>query len=77
MQELSRTEGYSLSVLAAACLAVLVNTWQNDGEPLFASLAISGIAFAFAYALIRWSGEVFMKRGFKGRDLSKKNAVEM
>lgn len=77
MQPLSRTEGYSLSTLVAACLAVLVNTWNNDGEPLFASLAISGIAFAFSYCLIRWTGDVFMQRGYKGRDLSKKHLLEM
>ncbi|KAK0266314.1 tunicamycin resistance protein [Friedmanniomyces endolithicus] len=67
MQDLTRTE----------TLAILVNAWRSDGEPLFASLAISGIAFAFTYALIRWTGEVFIKRGYKGRDMSKKNAVEM
>lgn len=77
MQELSRTETYSLSVLSVACLAVLVNAWRRDGEPLFASIAISGIAFAFTYCLIRWTGDVFIKRGYKGRDLSKKNPVEM
>ncbi|KAK5700380.1 tunicamycin resistance protein [Elasticomyces elasticus] len=77
MQDLSRTETYSLGGVAAICFAILVNAWQSDGEPLFASLAISGIAFAFTYALIRWTGDVFIKRGYKGRDLSKKNAVEI
>lgn len=66
-----------MSVLSVACLAVLVNAWRRDGEPLFASIAISGIAFAFTYCLIRWTGDVFIKRGYKGRDLSKKNPVEM
>jgi len=77
MQELSRTEGYLLSVLSAACLAVLVNAWKSDGEPLYASMAISGIGFAFTYALIRWTGELFIKRGYKGRDMSKKTPTEM
>jgi UDP-N-acetylglucosamine--dolichyl-phosphate N-acetylglucosaminephosphotransferase len=77
MQELTKTETYSLSVLSVACLAVLVNAWKSDGEPLFASLAISGISFAFTYALIRWTGDVFITRGYKGRDMSKKNPTEM
>ena len=77
MQDLTRAETYTLSGLSLASLAILVNAWRSDGEPLFASVAISGLAFAFTYALIRWTGEVFVKRGYKGRDLSKKNAVEM
>ncbi len=77
MQDLTRPETYALTGLSLASLAILVNAWRRDGEPLFASVAISGIAFAFTYALIRWTGEVFVKRGYKGRDLSKKNAVEM
>jgi len=77
MNDLSSTEAYSLSGTTLVCLAILVNAWKSDGEPLFASLAISGIAFAFTYALIRWTGDVFIQRGYKGRDLSKKNAVEM
>jgi len=77
MQDLTRAETYTLSGLSLASLAILINAWRSDGEPLFASLAISGLAFAFTYALIRWTGEVFIKRGYKGRDMSKKNAVEM
>lgn len=77
MQPLSGTETYSLSAVSIVCLAVLYNAWTTDGEPLFASLAISGIAFAFSYCVIRWTGDVFLKRGYKGRDMSKKNPVEM
>ena len=77
MQDLSSTETYSLSILSIACIAVLINAWRSDGEPLFASLAISGVAFAFAYALIRWTGDLFMKRGYKGMDMSKKSPIEM
>lgn len=77
MRDLSRTETWSLVLLSGTCLSVLVNAWRSDGEPLFASLAISGLAFAFAYALITWTAETFIRRGYKGRDLSKKNAVEM
>lgn len=77
MQGLSSTETSSLGLLSIVCISVLVNAWRSDGEPLFASLAISGLAFAFAYAVIQWTGDVFMRRGFKGKDLSKKNPVEM
>jgi UDP-N-acetylglucosamine--dolichyl-phosphate N-acetylglucosaminephosphotransferase len=77
MQPLSNTETYSLSVLSIACISVLVNAWRSDGEPLFASLAIAGVAFAFTYALIPWTGDVFIKRGYKGKDLSKKNPIEL
>jgi UDP-N-acetylglucosamine--dolichyl-phosphate N-acetylglucosaminephosphotransferase len=77
MRELTATEVYSLSILSAICFAILVNAWKSDGEPLFSSLAISGLAFAFSYALILWTGDVFIKRGYKGRDMSKRNPVEM
>ena len=77
MQALTSTETYSLSVLSITCISVLINAWRSDGEPLFASLAIAGVAFAFTYALIPWTGDVFMRRGFKGKDLSKKNPIEL
>lgn len=77
MLALTSTETYSLSVLSIACIAVLVNAWRSDGEPLFASLAISGVAFAFSYALIPWTGDVFIRRGYKGKDLSKRNPTEL
>jgi UDP-N-acetylglucosamine--dolichyl-phosphate N-acetylglucosaminephosphotransferase len=77
MQALTSTEAYSLIVLSIACISVLVNAWRSDGEPLFASLAISGVAFAFSYALIPWTGDVFMRRGYKGKDLSKRNPTEL
>lgn len=77
MQDLTATEGYSLSALSVTCLAILYSAFQSNGEPLYASLAIGGLAFAFAYALVQWTGDVFIKRGYKGRDMSKKNATEM
>lgn len=72
---LTRTEIYSLAILSGACLSILINAWKSDGEPLFSSLAISGLAFAFSYALVSWTGDVFIQRGYKGRDMSKKNPV--
>ena len=74
---LSRTEQFSLISLSAACIAILANTFQGDGAPLAASLAFSGIAFAATYSMIRWLGEVFMRAGLKGKDMSKVRKVEM
>ncbi|KAK0718110.1 glycosyl transferase family 4-domain-containing protein [Lasiosphaeria miniovina] len=74
---LSRTETLSLLSLTAACVAVLANTFQGDGEPLIASLALSGVAFSATFALIRWLGPTFMAAGLKGVDMSKHNKREL
>ncbi|KAI1377498.1 glycosyl transferase family 4-domain-containing protein [Hypoxylon crocopeplum] len=71
--DLSRTETLYLTGLALVCAAVLVRTFEGEGEPLVASLALSGLAFAASYAVIRWLGPTFIKAGLKGRDLSKVN----
>ncbi|KAK4112098.1 hypothetical protein N656DRAFT_709984 [Canariomyces notabilis] len=68
---LSRTETLSLLALTVACVAVLANTFQGDGEPLIASLALSGIAYAATFAMIRWLGPTFIKAGLKGVDMAK------
>ncbi|KAK6579811.1 hypothetical protein PZA11_007519 [Diplocarpon coronariae] len=52
-------------------MGIIANTFRGDGEPLVASLACSGIAFAASYAMIRWLGPTFIKAGLKGRDMSK------
>jgi UDP-N-acetylglucosamine--dolichyl-phosphate N-acetylglucosaminephosphotransferase len=74
---LTSTETISLSAVSLACIGVLATTLQGEGEPLIASIAFSGLAFASCYALIRWLGNAFMKRGFKGRDLCKLKQTEM
>ncbi|KAL8780481.1 MAG: hypothetical protein Q9213_006441 [Squamulea squamosa] len=74
---LSRTETLSLLALAVACLGVLANTFNGDGEPLIASLAFSGIAFSFTYCLIQWLGQTFVHAGLKGRDMSKSRKPEI
>ncbi len=71
--DLSRTETLYLTGLALVCVAVLVRTFEGEGEPLIASLALSGVAFADSYAMIRWLGPTFIKSGLKGRYLSKVN----
>ena len=63
--------------LAGACFAIIANTFQGDGEPLIASLAFSGIAFAATYAFIRWIGPAMIKAGLKGKDMSKLHAKEL
>ena len=74
---LTRAEAWSLTTLSLACIGVIANTFQGEGEPLIASLAFSGVAFAFTFCLIRWLGETFMKAGLKGVDMSKLRKVEM
>ncbi|TAQ84408.1 hypothetical protein B7494_g7270 [Chlorociboria aeruginascens] len=68
---LSSTETLSLLSLSLACCAVISNTFQGDGEPLIASIAFSGIAFAASYSMIRWLGPTFLRAGRKGKDLNK------
>ncbi|KAH7030999.1 glycosyl transferase family 4-domain-containing protein [Microdochium trichocladiopsis] len=76
--ELSRNETWSLTALAAVCLSALVRTFERrEGEPLIASLALSGIAFCAAYAMIRWLGPTFVRAGLSGRDKSKVNNKEL
>ncbi|KAL8409192.1 hypothetical protein RB594_007587 [Gaeumannomyces avenae] len=74
---LSKNETLGLLSLFAACVAVLANTFKGDGEPLVASLALSGVAFAASYAMIRWLGPTFIKAGIKGVDLSKTHKKEI
>ncbi|KAK0620282.1 glycosyl transferase family 4-domain-containing protein [Immersiella caudata] len=74
---LSRNETMGLLTLVIACAAVLANTFQGDGEPLIASLALSGIAFGATYALIRWLGPTFIRSGLKGVDMSKHHRREL
>ncbi|KAM7203805.1 Glycosyl transferase family 4 domain containing protein [Naviculisporaceae sp. PSN 640] len=74
---LSRTETLSLLSLSFACVVILFNTFQGDGEPLIASLALSGLAFAATFAMIRWLGPTFIKAGLKGVDMSKHHKKEI
>ncbi|GIZ43192.1 hypothetical protein CKM354_000643000 [Cercospora kikuchii] len=73
MQPLSGTEKTGLGGLSFLCLTILISSWRKDGEPLYASLAISGLAYAFTYCTIRWTGDVFLANGFGGEDKSKKH----
>jgi hypothetical protein len=75
--QLTRTETVSLAALSAACGTILANTFRGEGEPLIASLALSGMAYAAAYAMIRWLGPTFIKAGLKGVDMSKTNRREI
>lgn len=75
--QLSNTEAWSLLACSAASLGVLSNTWSSDGAPVFASLALSGLAFSSSYAIIRWTGDAFIRAGRKGKDMSKKQPIEL
>lgn len=77
--KLSLTESLTLSAVAFGCLAVLGKTvLELDHEdPVYASLALSGIGFVASYALIRWCGNAFMRVGFKGKDMNKAKSIEM
>lgn len=69
--QLTRTEEVGLLAIGAGCATVYFNTFRGDGQPLTASLALSGFAFALTYAMILWLGPSFMKAGLKGTDMSK------
>jgi UDP-N-acetylglucosamine--dolichyl-phosphate N-acetylglucosaminephosphotransferase len=75
--QLSNTETWSLLACSVASLGMLSNTWNNDGAPVFASLALSGLAFSSSYAIIRWTGDAFIRVGRKGKDMSKKQPIEL
>ena len=74
---LNHREAWSLLTLVVISLGIIANTFHGDGEPLIASLAFSGLAFAGSYSLIRWLGTTFIKANLKGRDMSKLKKVEM
>jgi UDP-N-acetylglucosamine--dolichyl-phosphate N-acetylglucosaminephosphotransferase len=75
--ELSLTESLTLLSITLGCLGIIANTFHDDGEPLIASVALSGIAFAASYSMIRWLGPTFMKAGLKGKDMSKVHKREI
>lgn len=76
---LTRNETWGLLALVAVCFAVVLNTFQGDGDggPVVASLALSGIGFAASFSMIRWLENVFMKAGLKGKDMAKLRKPEM
>ena len=74
---LSGAEAWSLLTLSAACIGIIITNFHGNSEPLIASLAFSGLAFALTFSLIRRLGDVFMKANLKGRDMSKPKKIEM
>ena len=76
MGALTYPEMWTVSSISLASAAILWNA-VREGEPLIASIALSGVAFTFTFCLIRWLGEVFMKAGLKGKDMSKPRKVEI
>ncbi|KAJ4418897.1 tunicamycin resistance protein [Gnomoniopsis sp. IMI 355080] len=68
---LSRTESGSLAFLSALSVGLLARAFNNGGEPIVASFALTGFAFAATYSLIVQTGPNLQKI-FKGVDLSKR-----
>ncbi|KUI54908.1 UDP-N-acetylglucosamine--dolichyl-phosphate N-acetylglucosaminephosphotransferase [Cytospora mali] len=75
--QLTRTQEVTLLAVGAACATVYFNTFRGEGQPLTASLALSGIAFSLTYAMILWLGPSFIKAGLKGADMSKVHKKEI
>lgn len=74
---LSRTESSAIAILTAICIGLLARAFNSGGgEPIVASLALSGIAFAATYAGIVQTGPSLQKV-FKGADLSKRVRKEI
>ncbi|KAE8146207.1 glycosyl transferase family 4-domain-containing protein [Aspergillus avenaceus] len=74
---LSPRETWRLLILVGICSGILFNTFQDEGAPLIASIAFSGIAFSVTYSLITWLSPVFMKAGLKGKDMAKPKRPEI
>lgn len=74
---LGRSETLLLLALSVACLGVVANAFEGDGNPLVASLAFSGIAYCASFSSIRWLGPTLARAGLKGKDLGKKSQPEM
>lgn len=74
---LTQKEQLSLGALAAAGVALVLNTFQGDGAPLVASLGFSAVAFSATYSMIRWLGGVFLRAGLKGADRCKARRPEI
>ncbi|EDN91869.1 hypothetical protein SS1G_07730 [Sclerotinia sclerotiorum 1980 UF-70] len=75
---LTRIETFTHLSLTILCISLLLKTLSREnGEPLIASLAFSGIAFSSTYSMIRWLGPTFLRAGLKGRDLSKRDRREV
>ncbi|CUS08471.1 unnamed protein product [Tuber aestivum] len=67
----------SLFTIVGACLGLIWTVFIGDGEPLIASLGLSGIAFSASYCLIVWLGDSFKRVGLKGKDISKADRREL
>ena len=74
---LTTGEGRTLWAASAGGVALLVNTLATGGDPLVASLGLTIIGSAMTYAMIVWTGPSVMRRGLKGKDMSKVVQEEM
>lgn len=74
--QLSGKESSSLLLLAALCIGLLSHAFNGGGQPIVASLALSGMAFAATYAMIVKSGPSLQKV-FHGADMAKRVRKEI
>lgn len=69
---LSAKESGALGLLTALSIGLLSRAFNHGGEPIIASLALSGCAFTATYALIVQASPSLLKV-FSGKDMAKKN----
>ncbi|KAF3767714.1 hypothetical protein M406DRAFT_338430 [Cryphonectria parasitica EP155] len=74
--ELSSREFPILAAVVAISILLLSRALQG-GEPIYTSLALSGLAFAATYYLIVQTASSFLKAGLKGTDMSKRTKKEI
>ncbi|KAL7270564.1 tunicamycin resistance protein [Rhizina undulata] len=76
-QQLTAGWYFFLFTLVGACCGLIYTVFSGEGEPLIASLGVSGIAFAASFCMISWLGDAFKKVGLKGKDLAKSDRREL
>lgn len=57
--------------------ALVLSTILTGADPLVANVGLSILGAALTYAMVVWTGPSVMKRGLKGKDMSKVVQREM
>lgn len=74
---LSNREFSFLALVVGVSVLLLSRALQGGGEPIYTSLALSGLAYASTHYLIIQTAPSFLKAGLKGTDLSKRVKKEI
>lgn len=74
---LTTGETQFLGAGVAASFALVLHNIVTGGDPLVANVGLSILAAALTYAMVVWTGPSVMKRGLKGKDMSKVVQREM